>query len=410
MSQIGLYVFKQALKPFLFIIGIALILLLVERMLRLLDQVLGFGGSPLLLMEMLAFLVPHYMALALPAGFFLGVLLAFNGMHQRSELDALHSAGVSLYGLLRPILLSACLLALVTALNASYVQPYSRYIYRSLVHFIAETSIVGHLQERTAIQVGDYTFLADHERPGGRQFGRIFIYEEHGSGGSTTTTAEAARLLTAIEDRRLVLSLTNGVRMKLVSVTPQGREGGDEGGVFGPDSGTEELVFDQVDIPIEIDGRDVFRDRGQDERELTFFELWNLRHTPPLGATGDEMMAELNDHLVRALSILFLPFLAVGLAIGQRRTHRAYNIAFGVIAIIVYNEILSVGKFSSADARLSPLYGQWMPFFAFVVVSVVFFHRTALKVPKGQRMEAALLWLEGFGREQWSKLTARRSF
>src|SRR3546814_1662793 len=71
-----------------------------------------------LLLQMLAFLVPHYMALALPAAFFLGVLLAFSRLHQNRELDALGSAGIGLRRLLSPVLLLALVLTAPSAVRS----------------------------------------------------------------------------------------------------------------------------------------------------------------------------------------------------------------------------------------------------------------------------------------------------
>src|SRR3546814_14728504 len=107
-------------------------------MLRLLDMVLDTGSGLTLLLQMLAFLVPHYMALALPVAFFLGVLLAFARLHQNREIDALGSAGIGLRRLLSPVLLLALALTVVRAPNFAVGQPFARYTYRPLVPAVAQ--------------------------------------------------------------------------------------------------------------------------------------------------------------------------------------------------------------------------------------------------------------------------------
>ena len=67
----------------------ALIALLMERMVRLLDLVVNKGGPFYLLLQMLANLIPHYLGIALPAAFFIGVLHAVMKMSSDSELDAM---------------------------------------------------------------------------------------------------------------------------------------------------------------------------------------------------------------------------------------------------------------------------------------------------------------------------------
>src|SRR3546814_9092453 len=68
------------------------------------------------------------------------------------------------------------------------------------------------------------------------------------------------------------------------------------------------LEFSRSQIPSDLAGREGFRPRGEDERELTLTELWQQRDTPPPGVSTAEMMAAFHDRVVRSLSVLFLPF------------------------------------------------------------------------------------------------------
>ena len=126
-------------------------------------------------MEMLAFLVPHYVALALPVAFFLGVLLAFSGMHQRNEIDALLSAGIGLHELLRPVLVLAGFLTLLSLLNTALVQPHARYMYRSLVHYLSGTAATAYLQDGVFLEVDSYTFMAEKIGRDRKYFSKVFI-------------------------------------------------------------------------------------------------------------------------------------------------------------------------------------------------------------------------------------------
>ena len=64
MTTLNAYVLRLTVKPLFVAVLIELLLLLVERMLRLLDLVLGSKGSLDVLIKLLTFLVPHYMCLA----------------------------------------------------------------------------------------------------------------------------------------------------------------------------------------------------------------------------------------------------------------------------------------------------------------------------------------------------------
>ncbi|HIC82290.1 MAG TPA: YjgP/YjgQ family permease [Kiloniellaceae bacterium] len=395
MPTISSYLLRQTMMPLVVTVGIALLVLLTERMLRLLDMVLDSDGGLTVLLQMLAFLVPHYMALALPAAFFLGVFLAFSRLHHARELDALGSAGIGLPQLLRPVMILALVLTAVSAANFNLGQPYARYTYRALIHEVAEQAVNTYLQPRTFMEANGTTFMANGVRRGSREFAGVFLYEEDVDGNSVTMTAERGRLVISDATGGSTLVLSNGVRLEAEppgSPDSGAERDGAERDAAGRDQGesTAEdsrkvgvLNFGRLQLPTNLVGQEAFRPRGEDERELTLLELWQYRATPPLGVTGDQMLAEFHDRLVRTFSLTFLPFLAVALAIGPRRSHQGYGIAAGLFLLIVYNQALSIGKSMSSVGHASALVGQWLPFLLIVAVSVFLFYRRAYVVTQG---------------------------
>jgi len=395
MSTISIYILRQTMGPLLAAVAIALLVLLTERMLRLLDMVLDTGSGLTLLLQMLAFLVPHYMALALPVAFFLGVLLAFSRLHQNRELDALGSAGVGLRRLLSPVLLLALALTVVSAANFAVGQPFARYIYRALVHDVGQAAANVYLQERTFMEVKGVTFMAERIWRDSKEFSGIFIHREDETGKATTITAKRGSLVVAPAGEPSTLVLLDGVRLE--STPKQATGEAQRSGV---------LKFSQTEIPINLVGREGFRPRGEDERELTLTELWQRRHTPPAGVTTGEMLGEFHDRLVRSLSVLFLPFLAVPFALGGRRTGQSIGIAVGLVILVGYNQALTMGKSLASVDRLSPYLGQWLPFVIMALGSLYLFYRSAYRVPRGGPgllapfavLESLLQGLRGGGR------------
>ncbi len=394
MSTISSYVLRQTTWPLLATVVLALLVLLTERMLRLLDLVLDSRGSLTALLRMLAYLTPHYMSLALPVAFFLGILLTFSGLQQRSELDALCSAGIGLHRLIKPVLALAVFLTLLSAVNFGWAQPFARYTYRALVHAITEASLNIYLQERTFMQVGDATFMADRVQRGGRQFAGVFIYQDDGEGTSSVTSAQRGRLVQPQDSDQSILVLDSGVRLRTQAADASSERG------------TGLLVFERFQMPIDLTEKRQFRSRGEDERELTLPELWSQRDQPPLGITTAQMLAEMNDRLVRICSVIFLPFLAVPFAIGQRRIHSAYGIVSGLVTLILYNEVLTVGKSMASVERISPLIGHWAPLVLFAAGSIYFFRRSAFLVPGGGTLP--LERLEGLARGLIDSIAAAR--
>jgi lipopolysaccharide export system permease protein len=99
------YVLREVMKPLGATLAVGLLLLLAERLVRLLDTTLGKQNSFSAVFELLAYLVPHYLGTAVPGALFLGLLFGFNKLSKNQELDAMHAAGVGLHRLLRPVVL-----------------------------------------------------------------------------------------------------------------------------------------------------------------------------------------------------------------------------------------------------------------------------------------------------------------
>ena len=93
LSLLDRYMLKCVSWPLAAAIVIGMAALLLERLIRLLDLFANRGGPLTLIMKMLGNLVPHYLAIAMPAAFFVGVLYATLRMSNDSELDVIRGSG-----------------------------------------------------------------------------------------------------------------------------------------------------------------------------------------------------------------------------------------------------------------------------------------------------------------------------
>jgi lipopolysaccharide export system permease protein len=407
MPTLSAYVLRLTMMPLLLTVAIALLALLTERMLRLLDIVLSSSGSLQPLLQLLTFLVPHYLALALPVAFFLGVLLAVSGLQQRSELDVVSAAGVGMLALIRPILWLAIVLGLVSAFNFGWAQPYARYFYRALLHNVTDVVINISPQQETFMEISGVTFMAEEVDLASDRFARIFIYREGKDGGSDTITARSGSLRQTPEGERSLLVLEQGVRLEIEPPAAGGdRRPGGTGAP--PPSESQALLFDRLQVPIDLVSDTAFRARGRDQREFTLFELWPYDGVLPGELTRDEEAGEFHDRVVRSLSILFLPFFAAGIAIGQRRVQRAHVIAVGLVALVGYDQVLVFGRYFVSLGAMPSFLGQWLPFLAMSAGSAYLFWRAAFRVQRTWMLYDLLAWLEDAIRRRLSSGRAVR--
>lgn len=380
---------------------VAAVILLLERMLRLLDIAVGNGVSTLVVFQMLFNLIPHYIGLALPAALFLGVLLAFRRLSSQSELDAIQSSGIGLSRLIRSAVILGLLMMMFNLILVGYLQPFSRYAYRALLFNITSGVLESGIGEGVFMDLPNgYTLRVEQSRGAGRELFGVFAHQQKEDGTIVTLTAKRGQLVTGGPDRATSLRLFQGNRSE-----------------WSPGATTADTVsFDVFDWPLNLEDLIRFRMRGGDERELTLSEL--LRGyvgamavsgagpppSPITDATRPEQLvppaavaAELHGRIVFSLSILFLPMLAAPLGIMTHRASKSFGLIVGLLTLVVYHKILEFSEAYATVGGVAPGPALWVPFALFIAGTSYLFLKTEVVAGATpmQRME-----------DRWSDMTS----
>ncbi len=348
------YVLMEVLKPLGTALGIGLMVLLSERMVRILDITLGKKNSFSVVFEMLGYLVPHYLGIAMPAALFLGLLFGFNKLSKNSEIDAMLASGISLHRIARPVIAFSFLLTMITTIIFGWLQPHTRYAYRALVHTVKNVEVFYLAEEGVFMQAGTRTFILDKMERGTNRFQRIFLFDYQGKGGAETITAKRGYLAPQNTDPRPLLVMQDGNRMALKKWPDFENDKTPPKHTFG--------VFSRATLPIGKGTAARFRPRGQNERELTFPELLYHYNSPPEGVSLRRLRVELHKRVVSVLTVIILPFLALPFALGHRRQQRAYRFAVGLIILIAYYEIIQQAAAVAKSGALPMWVALWLPF------------------------------------------------
>src|SRR5262245_1880230 len=270
MKTLDRYILAKTLGPLSACVAIALIALLLERMVQLMDLVVAKGGPFFIILKMLANLIPHYLGIAIPAAFFVGTLLGISRLSGDSELDAIHSMGVGLRRMLIPLMGLAIVLSIVSAIIIGVLQPYTRYAYKALVYTVQNTAWDSALERATFFTgLGDMAVMVDNISDAGHRLYGIFLYQTKSDGSINVTAAEEGQLYRSrTAEFRLDLHLIKGTSI-------QSDQSGQHATV---------LTWDSSVVPLDLaNGTITFRGRGVSASELTLLELWQVRDQPPPG-------------------------------------------------------------------------------------------------------------------------------
>jgi lipopolysaccharide export system permease protein len=378
-TRLDRYVARLIVVPLFATLGIAAMLLLLDKMLKLFDFVVNEGGPVSVVWKMLGNLLPEYLALGIPIGLVLGILLAFRKLATSSELDALLSVGMSYNRLLRVPYLFAIGLALVNFAIVGWIQPLSRYNYEGL-RFELRSGALG-----ASITVGEFarlgkrmTLRVEESMEQGRDLRGIFVRAMDKDGQSLAVTARRGTFLATDDPDVILFRLTDGT---LVHSSPSYTE-------------PRVLEFAMHDLPIDLPRFEAFRDRGNDADERTLPELVAVSladDTPE--AMRNDALAKLQRRLVQCVVMLVLPLLAVALAVPPKRSTSALGVFISVVMIVTYHKITQYAERMGSIGRVDPVIAQWVPFALFSALCIWLYYVLAYR-PGGEPIGALQ---KGFG-------------
>lgn len=375
MTRIDRYVLAELGKRLVVALLIVLVSLVIERILRLFDLVSLRGGPIDLVWQMAAMLVPHYLGLAIPAGFFVSTFLAVARFHHDSEFDAVLAAGISPSRFARPFVGAALVLALVSLGVFGYAQPYTRYGYRAVLHLLESIPWDARVPEMAFSRVeDDATVTADRTFADGRME-RVFIHYRDGDAEITLTAASGVLDFGPMRAYyRLDLADVQRIEMR-------------------PDAAPVVAYFSAFTLTRPIATTiPPFRDRGADVRELTLDELAAPATAPKGTWTRTESRAEFHGRTVRSVSLVVLPFLALPLALAARRSRRNTGLVIGALLLLMFHYTMQTLQGLAAAGRLSPL-AMWAAMAAFAAVSAGLFWR-AQRHPGENPLDPAIAAIE----------------
>jgi lipopolysaccharide export system permease protein len=319
-------------------LAITLAALLLERLLRLFDFVSGAGASPGPVIGMALNLLPHYLGLALPVAFCIGLLGALARLSETSEIDALEAAGWSLRRIGTPFLVCAGVLAAASLLLFGYLQPYSRYAYYELRNEVLTAGWDGRLQGGVFLDIGDdFVLSAGTVDAAGRALYRVFLQHE-----------QDGRFVAVTAERGFVLPDPAGGSVRLVL---------ENGRTLLPDG--DRIDFDRLVVPREFDmDTAAFRPRGENARELTLSELWAATAASE-GEAARRFQVELHDRLIRAVSLLGVAMMSVPLAVTRKRSPSWPRLALALATLAIFDNLIKLVSGLGTMGEIDPALGLW---------------------------------------------------
>ena len=373
LTRVDRYIARLIFVPLVATLVLAAMLLLLDKMLRLFDFVVSEGGPVGVVWQMLANMIPEYLALGIPIGLLLGVLLAFRKLALSSELDSLRAVGLGYGRLLRvPYFYAAALMALNVAI-VGFVSPKARYAYEEL-RFELRSGALG-----ASIKVGEFnrlsqriTLRVERSDDDGRHLHGVFVRAEAADGRSVAATADLGTFLATPDEDTIVLRLVRG---RLVHDSPSYKV-------------PRVLSFEQQDLPIDLPAIEAFRGRGDGNDEFTLPELIRIgRSAETPEELRNSVRANFHFRMVEIAMMALMPLLAVALAVPPKRSTSGLGIFLSIVMVVTYHKVNQYAEQMAAQDRLDPVLALWTPFAVFAAI-IMWMYWTLAHKPGGQPIGA----------------------
>lgn len=364
-------------RPFLIALAVLLLVLLLERLLRLFDLAASSDDALRSILLMSAHLVPHYLGLALPAALFFGLFVVVVRLSDNNELDAMLASGYSIARLTLPFFVVAVMLAVFGYGLYGYLQPYGRYHYHVVVNEVLHAGWDARVQEQAFVEAGRGIVLsAEAVDRTGRELQGVFL-RRYASGEEQITTARRGSLRPSADGSRLLLDLREGQMLDVAA-----------------DGELAHLRFGSATFNEDFSMRaPAFRARGDSERELTLPELWSGMRSVAPSLSHEELASELYGRLARVLSLPLLPLLAVPLGIASKRGRRLPGLILANVLLFGMHQGVQFGESLAETGQAPALFSVWLPFAVFVVITLWLF-LSSLEFPGDNPASRAVQWVE----------------
>jgi LPS export ABC transporter permease LptF/LPS export ABC transporter permease LptG len=363
------YVFRELTSPFLLGIGLFTFFLTIDRIYHLTDLVVTKGVPFPLVLGLLGYMLPSFLAHTLPIAFLVALLLVLGRMAADLEIVALKASGVSPLRLFAPFLAAGLLVTSMTALLTLVVNPWANQAFQRQLFKILQTRASTGVKDRV-FNTAFGQFVIYVEEVSASQVGLrgLLVADERDPRLSRLILARQGRLFTDEENRRITLRLIDGAIHEVEVAHP---------------ARYRHTAFGLYDMNLSVETPLKGAPRiEKPEKDLPLFEL--LRTARELDQAGQIAAPHVVEfHKRFAFPAAALVFLLVGFPLGVRTHRGGRGVALvGSLAIVVsYYFLLTWLEGLALTRRLSPAVAVWTPTALFGAAGLVLLRGSVRHVP-----------------------------
>jgi LPS export ABC transporter permease LptG len=369
------YIVRELISPFCFGGSLFTFFLVIDRIYHLTDLVITKGVPFHLVIQLLVFMLPSFLAHTLPMALLVAVLLAGGRLAGDLEIIACKAAGISPVRLYRPVLAASIVVMLTTAGLTLIVNPLANQEFQRQLFKILQARAASGLNERVFNPTfGDVIIYVEDVSASQVALRGLLVSDERDAKVSRIITAREGRLLTDEENRRITLRLINGA-VSEADVLPAvaGASAGSVGSSGGASASRYRLTnFSIYDMSLSVDSPLKSAPRVEKpEKDLSLSGLSD--RAKQLGndkAARAPFLVEWHKRLAFPVAAVVFGLVAFPLAVRSHRGGRSIALVASLAILVAYYVVLTSLEGSALRLRLPAWLAIWAPNVLFTTVGV----------------------------------------
>lgn len=366
MKIISKYILKEMVGPFLVGFSLFTFIFLSDKMTELADLVINYGVDFLTTLKLFIFIMPAFLAITMPMGVLVGVMVAFNRLNSDNEIIAMKLSGLNIRSLITPVLISSLVVSILMVGWNNYVLTWGNTSFRNLVYTITRDHAAMVIQKKIFISDFDkFVFYVDEKDDQTGFLNNIMVFtQETETEPAYYISAGTGYVFSDPKEKTVYLRLDNGYLHQVNSKNKT---------VY------SKIKFSNYNIILDLKNKlSGMISNEKSAREMDLKELGKeIKKTFALGINTNVLKVEWHKKL--AIPFACMAFAIIGIALGIsiriKGTSLGFLLSLGLI--LVYYFLLLAGEIAGSKGTIAPWLSMWLPNIVTTIVGITIMYLAA---------------------------------
>ena len=364
------YLILEILSYFFIGLLVFTFVIVMGRTFQIMDMVVNKGLNLIYIIKLLWYMIPNFLIYTIPMSLVLAIILTFGRYSQDYEIIALKASGISIYQLLRPILLFTLLAYVFTSYLWIYIVPQSNFDLKKLLITVVSRQVNIGLDEKVFNNIGGMVIYIDEIPIRSDKLHGILVFDDTkmeraitivAREGYVETNKDSSGISIRLEDGDILLSnkfedseqFSNFGRYSL-NIDIFGAEG-DGGNVEKRDW---EKTIDELYQDVTYWEGELRESKAIYDKHPTEANRKKVEHDT---AKIRKRKVEISERYATPFACIVFFLLCVPLGIQSNPKGKSGSMVLAILVIFAYYVLMAMGKVMGKNGVIPALYSMWFP-------------------------------------------------